>query len=92
LYKQKLESFETLEFNGCEFRTKLLTQKEAYNLGDKELSEQIADCVYEGDKTLSELGKSEVIENMPLLHKKELMNLIMLTNGIAVEFKDVKKN
>jgi uncharacterized membrane protein len=93
LYKSNSLKLEKVSFKGCDFSVKLFTEKEAEELQEKEIHDQLAMCIYEDGKSLKDKGCAEDIKNnMPLAHKKDLMELIMKANGIGVDFEDTKKN
>ena len=93
LYKVPSVHTEKIDFKGNAIEVKLFMESEAAKMEDKEIHEQLAMCIVENGKTLAELGLSESLrDNMPLAHKKELMELIMEANGINVSFDDTKKN
>ena len=93
LYKLPSIHTEKVKFKGNDIEVKLFLESETKEMADKEIHEQLAMCIIEGGKTIAELGLSEDLrDNMPLAHKKELMELIMETNGINVDFDEQKKS
>jgi hypothetical protein len=93
LYKNPSIHSEKVKFRGNDIEIKLFLEKEAELMEGKEVHEQLAMCIIEGGKTLAESGGADVLrDNMPLAHKKELMELIMSTNGISVSFDEKKSN
>lgn len=93
LYSQLKNHTKVVDFQGGKIEVKLFMEKEAEALEGKELHEQLAVCIVEDNKTLDELGFADSLrDNMPLAHKKELMELIMTANGINVSFDEKKSD
>ena len=93
LYRNPSIHTEKIDFKGNKIEVKLFMESETKEMENKEIHEQLAMCLIENGKTLAELGHSEALrDNMPLAHKKELMELIMVANGINVSFDEQKKS
>ena len=93
LYKAKQLHLEDVEFKGCKFKVKIFTEKEANELADLGIHEQLGKLIYENDKNLEELGCVEDLkENMPVSHMKDLIKLIMDKNGVDMSIEEAKKN
>ncbi len=93
LYKVQSIHTEKVDFKGNKVEVKLFMESETKEMEGKEIHEQLAMCVIEDGKTLEELGLADSLrDNMPLAHKKELMELIMKANGINVDFDEQKKS
>jgi len=93
LYKAKQVITEKVEFKGESFDILLMTLDEMKVMSDLEVHVQLSLCIFENGKSLKDLGHTENLKNnMPLAHRKELMELISVTNGLDVRYEEIKKN